>query len=355
MSAEVTEILPGLVRFTVPFPPAADEDRPPAKPPAPGTSTPAARRETVRKVNSFVFTAGSDALLLDASWDVPDAREGLQAALALSRLKPAAVSLVAITHLHPDHIGLAGRLRRHGARVAYHPAEEMVLLSRFRRLDEFREHTMLWERLNGAPDDLVPTFSSIAAVEDTLSAVPHPDLPLAGDETLEIGDFRLRPVWTPGHTLGHLCYYEETHKLLFTGDHVLPTISPHVGMYVHAIGNPLPNYLDSLRLLKEYRPELVLPAHGEVFTDLHGRLDELLEHHHERMEEMFEIVRDEPLSAWDVASRAHWTRRKVSLQEISPRHHRLALAETLAHVELLHAEGRVTKLMHPGRMLYRRR
>src|SRR5215210_9054818 len=89
----VTQILPGLARFTVPFP-----------------------EEPRRNVNSFVFTAGADALLLDASWDVPDAREGLQAALALSGLKPASVSLVAITHLHPDHIGLAGRLRRHGAR-----------------------------------------------------------------------------------------------------------------------------------------------------------------------------------------------------------------------------------------------
>ena len=98
----------------------------------------------------------------------------------------------------------------------------------------------------------------------------------------------------------------------------------------------------------------MLPAHGEVFSDLHGRLDELVEHHHERMEELFEIVQDEPLSGWQVASRAHWTRRKVLLNEISPRHHRLALAETLSHLEMLRAQERFTKVFVPGRMLYRR-
>jgi glyoxylase-like metal-dependent hydrolase (beta-lactamase superfamily II) len=327
---DVTQILPGLARFTIPFP-----------------------KDPKRKVNSFVFTAGREALLLDASWDVPEALEGLEAALQLSGLGLAAVSAVVITHLHPDHLGLAGRLSSLGARVGYHPAEEMVLLTRFRRLEEFRAHTSLWERLNGYPKDADPVFSGIATVEGTLHEVPHPDLPLEGGETLEIGDFRLRPVWTPGHTLGHLCYYEETRRLLFTGDHVLPTISPHIGMYVHAIGNPLPNYLDSLALLRSYQPEMVLPAHGEPFADLHARLAELLEHHHERMEEMFQIVGQEPLTAWEVASRARWTRRKISLNEIAPWHRRLALAETIAHLELLRAEGRLAKEFAPGRMLYR--
>ena len=329
MSADIAEILPGLTRFRIPFPNAPR-----------------------RNVNSYVFTADGEALLLDAAWDVPESWEGLEAALATAGLGPKAVRTVVITHLHPDHLGLAARLRGLGARIAYHPAEEMVFLSRYQRLAEFRSDTELWERLNGTPEGAASSFAGIDAVADTLDVVPDPDMPLMGGETLTIGDFRLRPVWTPGHTLGHLCFYEEARKLLFTGDHVLPTISPHVGLYVHAISNPLPNYLDSLKLLRDYHPALVIPAHGEPFTDLHGRLDELLEHHHQRMEELHEIVRDEPLTAWDVASRAHWTRRKLSLDEIEPAHRRLALAETLAHLEMLRAEGRLSKAFTPGRMLY---
>jgi glyoxylase-like metal-dependent hydrolase (beta-lactamase superfamily II) len=331
MPADITHVLPRLVRFTVPFP-----------------------GDPKRKVNSFLFMADREALLLDASWDVPEALDSLEAALKIGGLGMGSVRTVVITHLHPDHLGLASRLRSHGARIGYHPAEAMVMLTRFRRLDEFREHSRLWERLNGHPVDSESALSGIAAVEGTLSEVPHPDLPLEGGERLQIGDFQLRPVWTPGHTLGHLCYYEETRKLLFTGDHVLPTISPHIGMYVHAIGNPLPNYLDSLALLRAYDVEMALPAHGQAFSDLHGRLEELLQHHYKRMEEMLGVFDEQALTAWEVASRARWTRRKLSLQEIAPWHRRLALAETIAHLELLRAEGHLEKVFRPGQMLYRR-
>lgn len=331
MSSTVAEILPGLLRFTVPFP---DDPR--------------------RSVHSYVLVAGREALLVDAAWDTAGARAELVAALATRGLEPAAVRTVVITHLHVDHFGLAGHLRRLGARIGYHHADVMTLLCRYRRMDEFRAHSLYWERLNGYPDDNYPSLSSIEAVEHTLLDVPEPDLSLEGGEVLELGGFRLRPIWTPGHTMGHLCYYEETRRLLFTGDHVLPGISPHVGLYVHAIGNPLPNYLRSLELLQEYRPELVLPAHGEAFPDLHQRLDELLSHHHERMEEMFSIVGDRPMTPWEVAQRAHWTRRRVLISALAPFHRRMALAETMAHLDLLHAEGRLRKEFAPGLVQYRR-
>lgn len=327
----LNQILPGLVRFTIPFP-----------------------QDPRRTVHSYLLASRGEALLLDAAWDVPDAAAALEAALAEHGLENSALRTVLITHLHPDHIGLAERLRARGARIGYHPAEEISLGFRYRRMEEFRQQTALWERMNGHPETAEPVFDSLAVVGDRLAGVPRPDLPLAGGETITVGDFRLRPIWTPGHTLGHLCYYEETRKLLFTGDHVLPTITPHVGLYVHAIGNPLQNYLESLRLLYRFQPELVLPAHGDPFTRLHERLTELLEHHQERAEELFHLVTDEPVTAWDVAARARWTRRLLPFEQLSPYHRRLALAETLAHLELLQAEGRVRKEFENGTMRYRR-
>jgi glyoxylase-like metal-dependent hydrolase (beta-lactamase superfamily II) len=208
--------------------------------------------------------------------------------------------------------------------------------------------------LNGLPPEEPEDVSTRHEAEQFLRDAPLPDLPLLGGETLEIGEFKLRPIWTPGHTPGHLCYYEETHGLLLTGDHVLPTISSHIGIYSQNIGNPLPDFLDSLHLLRAYHPHLVLPAHGETGTDLHARLDELLEHHDQRMEEMLRILGAERLTAWEVASRVQWTRRKILIGQLVPRHRRLALAETIAHLELLRTQGRLTKHFEPGRMLYQR-
>ena len=158
---DIKQILPGLARFTIPFP-----------------------RDPRRVVNSFVLTAGRDAVLIDAAWDVPEAFEALEATLALGGLGPKDVRTVLITHLHPDHLGLAGRLSKLGAKIGYHPAEEMVMLPRLRRLKQFRGHTLLWERLNGAPPDNDPAITSLSVVEATLQDVPHPDLPLEGGETI---------------------------------------------------------------------------------------------------------------------------------------------------------------------------
>jgi glyoxylase-like metal-dependent hydrolase (beta-lactamase superfamily II) len=327
----VDAVLPGLIRFSVPFP-----------------------NDPRRKVNSFIFVDGSEALLLDASWDTPEALQALDAALATAGLGREAIRTVLITHAHPDHAGLASKLAAQGAVIAFHPAETITLLRQFRRIEERRQDSTVWERLNGFPNDLDPSMAIVHAVELTLKDIPDPNLPLQGGEWIAIGRFRLRPIWTPGHTLGHLCFWEETQRLLFTGDHVLPTISPHVGLYLHAVGNPLPNYLDSLDLLRTYQPTLVLPAHGENFTDLHGRLDELATHHRERAEEIYALVGDEPVSGWDVASRARWTRRQVTLDGVSPHHHRLALAETLAHLELLRAQNRLSKVFVPRQIRYRR-
>ncbi|MCC7105634.1 MAG: MBL fold metallo-hydrolase [Chloroflexi bacterium] len=322
-------IQPDVVRFTVEFP---DDPR--------------------RHVHSFLLFAGDEALLIDASWDTPEGHAALEAALATRGLGPEAVRTVLITHLHADHVGLAARLQRLGARILYHPGDEITMRSIYQHVEEFRGHTRVWEELNGGPPDLGLIMSRSPLISEKLKAVPEPDQRLRGGEVIAHGPFRLRPVWTPGHTLGHLCYYEQTNRWLFTGDHVLPKISPHVGLYVHATGNPLLSYMDSLRLLNDYDVSLAIPAHGDPFPDLHHRLDELTAHHHERLTELEAVAGHGPATAWEIAGRAHWTHRKVSLRDLSPWHWRLALAETIAHLELLRAQGRITKRFVPGLVQY---
>lgn len=329
MPYEPVEIQPDVVRFTVQFP-----------------------EDPRRHVHSYLLFAGREALLIDASWDTPDGHAALEAALATRDLGPEAVKTVVITHLHADHVGVAARLRELGARICYHAADEITLRSRYQDIEEFRRHNTVWERLNGCPDDLDFVLGRTPLLMDALKLVPEPDQVLRGGEVLEHGPFRLQAVWTPGHTLGHLCYYEQTNRWLFTGDHVLPSITPHVGLYIHATGNPLTNYLDSLLLLLEYDVRMAIPAHGDPFPNLHDRLEDLISHHHERLAELEACVGHGPATAWEVASRAHWTRRKISLQELSPWHWRLALAETVAHLELLRAQGRIRRRFVPGLIQY---
>ncbi len=108
-------------------------------------------------------------------------------------------------------------------------------------------------------------------------------------DLIDVPGLRLRAVWTPGHTPGHLCFHDETHDLLLTGDHVLPRITPNVSSY-DMTSNPLDDYLASLAKLRGIQPREVLPAHEYRFTGLDSRLDDLAEHHRERLAETADIL-----------------------------------------------------------------
>jgi glyoxylase-like metal-dependent hydrolase (beta-lactamase superfamily II) len=92
-------------------------------------------------------------------------------------------------------------------------------------------------------------------------------------------------IHTPGHTLDHLCLYDPEHGILLSGDHVLPSITPHISG--SGQGDALRSYLATLDLVGSLdNVQLGLPAHGHPFTDVPGRVDAIKEHHHERMEKL---------------------------------------------------------------------
>ena len=120
------------------------------------------------------------------------------------------------------------------------------------------------------------------------------------DRLLEDGDladfpgWRLRAVHTPGHTPGHLCFADEDGRLLFSGDHVLPRISPNISTGLSGAADPLRNYLDSLAVVRDLDPAEVLPAHEWRFRGLADRVDALTGHHEHRLTELLAAIRAHP-------------------------------------------------------------
>ena len=105
-----------------------------------------------------------------------------------------------------------------------------------------------------------------------------------GGEQLPIGRFEFEVWWTPGHSPGHICFLERGKKFILTGDHVLPTITPNISLHPQQQGNPLGDYIASLKRLEDLDVDTVLPAHEYSFTDLRGRLREIEQHHDERLQ-----------------------------------------------------------------------
>ncbi len=157
-------------------------------------------------------------------------------------------------------------------------------------------------------------------------------------DRIDVPGLALSAVWTPGHTPGHLCFHDETRDLLLTGDHVLPRITPNVSSYDMS-SNPLDDYLDSLGKLRGIQPREVLPAHEYRFTDLDSRLDDLAEHHQERLAETQAILAGagpDGLTAWQVATGVTWSR---AWSELASFQRQAAVGEVLSHLRQLQSRG----------------
>jgi len=129
-----------------------------------------------------------------------------------------------------------------------------------------------------------------------------PDVTLNGGEEVTAGDFTFRVLWTPGHSPGHICLYEPARKVLLSGDHILPGITPNVGLHPQSGTDPLGDYLRSLKEIRKMDISLVLPGHEEPFADVGKRIGELIRHHQQRNSNIIAKIRTEPKTAYQIAT-----------------------------------------------------
>ncbi|MCX4969045.1 MBL fold metallo-hydrolase [Streptomyces sp. NBC_00654] len=293
-------------------------------------------------------------VLVDTGWDDPEAWDTLVGGLAALGVAVTDIHGVVITHHHPDHHGLSGQVREaSGAWIAMHAADTAIV-RRTRSSEPGTWLAYLTEKLAavGAPEEHLAPLRA-ARTRGRARTVPGlraalPDREIVPGELLDLAGRRLRAIWTPGHTPGHVCLHlEEDHPAglpgrgrLFSGDHLLPGISPHIGLYEDpddtTVTDPLGDYLDSLERIGRLGVAEVLPAHQYAFTDAAGRVRELLDHHEERLTGLLALLAV-PLTPWQLAERMEWNR---PWAQIPPASRSIAVSEAESHLRRLVKLGR---------------
>lgn len=293
---------------------------------------------SLRHVFVYVFESTDGGVyLVDAGWNTDEAYTALSDGLAVAGYAVSDVRGVMVTHLHPDHYGLAGRVQEaSGAWVSLHPADARLLHDRYIEPTDLLDRVGRMLRRAGAPEDEVARLTSAAMPVRPFVDAVEPDVLLEDGQSPDVPGWDLAAIWTPGHTPGHLCFWEPRNEVLLTGDHVLPRITPNISFHPQAGDDPLGDFLRSLDKLAPYEPGEVFPAHEFRFTDLHGRLDELRRHHASRFREVLDAVRDGDTTAWAVASRMSWSRPWDTIEGFM---RRAALGEALAHLGALQHNG----------------
>ncbi|OLO25849.1 Zn-dependent hydrolase [Streptomyces sp. MNU77] len=296
----------------------------------------------LRYTLSYVLPGTAGLIVVDPGWDSAEGWGALCRGLAAAGAAPADVTGVVVTHVHPDHHGLTGRLKAaSGAWVAMHPAEHDSLPHRRPRrgttaVDEGRA----WMLAAGAPEHDVRQLLGPAGTgsrRDALSRLIAPDLLLEDQDRVPVSGRNLVALWTPGHTPGHLCLAESAAGVVLTGDHVLPRITPNIGLHGRRQGQtPLVDFLHSLERLAGWDGHEALPAHEYRFRGLAARTAELRDHHSRRLDELLSVVDalGRP-TLWEVTAGLSWSRPWDEVGAMRT----AALAETEAHAQYLVDRG----------------
>ncbi|ALJ21720.1 hypothetical protein AOA12_18210 [Microbacterium sp. No. 7] len=246
--------------------------------------------------------------IVDPGWGSDDALERLAGFLRSIGRGLADVRTVVVTHAHHDHIGLAPRLRDAAGSTVVLSAREQASIDAEASSSDFADldgRAVAW----GVAPEVAASLRERLNEANSGTAQPEPADVLVGDgDLLPVAGASWRALLTPGHTPGHLCIVDEERRILFSGDHVLPTVHPGLGLGSGFDGNPVDAYLRSLERLSPYDDVEVVPGHGYRFRGLGPRRRSAAEHALRRAREVAAVVAAEPgLSTWEVASRLTWT------------------------------------------------
>ena len=264
-------------------------------------------------VNMYALTDERGVAIIDPGLPGPKSWRFVEQRLKAADIPIKRVHSVLVTHSHPDHYGGAGRLAKEaGAELITHAAFQTFFGGVHKCLNPDHGHDEAgdeeceaaeafgapWQRPTPWGTDFhrpnmgrrlsLQTLMRLRPLARKMMAPPAPSKRLRNGEAIRLAGRDLFALHTPGHTSDHLCLHDPEEGLLFSGDHILPTITPHIS----GIGqdpDPLKSFFASLDLCAEIEDVTqVLPAHGHPFDDLRGRVKSIKEHHDERMGQLRE-------------------------------------------------------------------
>ena len=298
-------------------------------------------------VNAYVIEGGEGLTLIDCGTDWREGFEALTTGLAAVGLDPSGIHTLVVSHLHPDHVGMAPRLiRQWGVKTVMH-SRAAKLIDRYNDTEGFVRRTRDLADRHGVPPDRHAAFVDVGARPEWMPPIDPPDQVVDDGDHLSIDhDRRFEVLHTPGHEPAHICLRDSRTGALFSGDHILPRITPFVG-YDELFEDVLGDFLESLARVEQLEIGLTYPAHGALVEHGSARAEQLLAHHQRRLADMLEVIDPTGSSAWEVMER-------VFRPNLGPTEQRLALRETIAHLEHLRLQGKLAPLDRMGTMRYRR-
>lgn len=326
------EIVTGVHQLRIPFPEGID-----------------------RFTNAYVIEGSRGSILVDCGWDSSEAIWAFREELRVERLSFEDINWVVVTHLHPDHLGLAAKLRELcGAKVVMHRADAALIHSRYEDCKELAgatEKTLLSYGVSA--EDAREMLEASRWAAQFVTAL-EPDVVVEDGDTVSNGTFQLEVLHTPGHTPGHICLYDPRKRRLFSGDVILFDAIPQVGLHPQSSDDPCGDYLQSLEYIGDKPVSFVFPGHGPVFNSLGIRTEEILRLLEARQQQILAILEVGLKTAHEVTCALPWRvdGADTAYGALSPRERRAGVCEVAAWLSRLKCSGKVAALEQNGKTVY---
>ena len=264
------------------------------------------------------------------------------------------VNRIIVTHLHPDHVGLAGWMKRRFDCPLLMTRGEYFLC---RLLAADTGHEAPAEGLNfyrkaGLSSEQIEIYKMrFGGFGKAISPMPQSYDRLQEGDRLQINGREWQIIIGSGHSPEHACLYSPDLKLCLSGDQLLPNISSNVSVWpTEPEANPLEDWINSCHKLKACLPKdtLIAPAHGIPFRGAHARLDKLISHHEKALDRLAEFCKTPRLST-EVYS-------VLFRRQIDDGNRIMAVGEAVAHLNCLKERGIVRRTLNDaGQFRYQMR
>lgn len=305
---------------------------------------------SLNHINCYLLRDGDGWCVVDTGMNGADAKKHWLNIIE-TELEDKPITRVIVTHHHPDHVGLAGWLCDNYQVPLYMSEKEYLYTCAFNRVrqgEPYWESETYFDRAGISETDR----NALLVNEDynhLVSEVPATIHVLHDGDHLKIGEHFWQIITTRGHSPEHACLYCQELDMLISGDQVLPGITSNVSVSpLIPDDNPLKSWIEAHHKMESAVPDtvLVLPAHQLPFKGLHNRLEQVLDHHQHRLDEL-ELLCDKPQSAQDLTYQL-FDRKLESFQNF------LAVGECIAHLHYLMYQNKIERNLVSGQYLYRR-
>ena len=315
----------------------------------------------VKFVSNYLIKIDEDTnILIDAGFNFSNWRKTFFAALKTINISPKDIDYCLVTHEHIEHIGLLQKLKE------LNPNIQIVMHEITHENIQWQTDVNNRQEIKNSAKDLAKEMVQYGMSETQgkrvvdffmiwtkLLPYQKPDKIVKDLDEISCGTRDLQIIWTPGHSLGHMCILDKKNQHLFSGDHILSRITPHVGIFTRSprlkeiieFDNMLDLFLKSLEKVNKLNTKIIFPGHQEIIYDVSDRISAMKEHHQKRLKEVLEVIRNNPMTPLQI-SLLHFG------ENLDEMNRYMALNEVLSHLIYLEKQDKVKRIEKNGKILF---